>query len=924
MSIYREKSLEQANLISEDLVFMMTEEDPTSVIRNIDAFNKSRDVRIGVVGSDGRPAFKTSIEIPKDIFSSQKEQTLKSDGEFILYKPLLNDKVCHKCHSPADPTRGMIVIRTSMARADADVRATAKRVIVFGFLLGLMSEGFLLIILRKTVLKPLDALNKGTSFLRAGKLDHRIEIKSDDEFGALGQAFNHMASTLEKSHEHLERSVKQKTNELRVIAELSTEVFRGDLDLNKIIEQFLEAITGKMGFGYASLCFVDRETGSLSNEYKKGLERGFCSMEINLGSDHPFARAINEARPMVKKPSEIGAPESYSNTILVPLLSHQRRRCRDVNQCEHLTCPAFNSEEERCWLMESTLCRSPQSVEGRHKIFGCLHCNVFPVLGVLIVGVRDGVTSSSVHSLQILSSVIASAVENNRFIENKKGDIANLITLHDISIEKSSHLSMPELTRAIVESSTVFAGMHTSVLWLAEGEDLRMESMFSEAAGSDSEARPFPSLLPIRGSFPGQAIVEKRAIESTRTESLEEFRALIDRHDFRYAVAIPLKFKGSVSGCLTLFKKNDFLMTDSQKAIMMLFASQSAASINNSKLYSALRNEKDFSEAIFNSASTGIMVVDPWGSILKINSSGADILNSVPESVVGRRLTTVLPGSGPMLYMDGGLSREITIMMPDGVSIPLGYSTSKLPDSSGHESGLIILFRDLSEIRRLQSEIKKREYFETMGKLIAGVAHEVRNPLFGISSIGQLLERELDEPRHQTLIRALLKESGRMQRLIEELLLYTRPSKLVQAEVDLGHLLTDMTSYARAKNPNVTLSVNVPDIMLWADRDKITQVFLNLINNAIDAAKTTVSISAAMSENGVEVRVTDDGPGIAADHVTRIFEPFFTTKQGGTGLGLPISRKIIEDHGGSIEVRSPEGGGTTVIMTLPFKVNTPL
>ena len=161
----------------------------------------------------------------------------------------------------------------------------------------------------------------------------------------------------------------------------------------------------------------------------------------------------------------------------------------------------------------------------------------------------------------------------------------------------------------------------------------------------------------------------------------------------------------------------------------------------------------------------------------------------------------------------------------------------------------------------------------------------------------------------------MLRESDRMKRLIEELLLYTKPSRLEIKEVDLAALFEELGHYLKAKKEALSLSIAVPPLTtIKADRDKITQVFLNLLNNAVDAARKEILISARTSDGVTEVRITDDGQGIKEADLGRVFDPFFTTKKGGTGLGLPICKKIVEDHGATIEIFSEENRGTTVTL----------
>jgi PAS domain S-box-containing protein len=1169
---------------------MMTVSKPAVIIENIRAFNREQGLKIGVVGGNGLPAFDTDITVPGEIFDAQKDHYITSESEFIFFKPLANEARCHGCHSAEDKTRGMIVIKTPIKEAQKEIEKTAERLIIFAILLGLVSEIFLIIVLRKIVLGPLKKLSQGSTLLKNGMLEHRIELNRKDEIGALATSFNQMAESIEKSHLHLEETVHQKTTELRVIAQLSGKVFKGDITLNSILEHCIEIITEKMGFEYSVLCFIEKESGLLANEIKRGDTMGFCKLGISLESDHPFAISIRKAEPSIKSSADLKISGEFNNIAIIPIISHQRKRCREINICTLEACPAFNSPDERCWMIDGTLCRSPQAVAGKEKIFGCAHCTAFPVLGVLVAGRRGEITSSTLHSLEILTSQIASAVENQRLIEAKKEDISKLIKLNDISVESLQVLG-DTIPGTIVSSATAFSNTDASVLWLAS-EDGRLE----KAGFFNLEDQYIPESLSIEDSFVGTAFRENRCIETTNMKNAGCFKELIEQNGFLYASAIPLKIRDSAFGCITLFKKKDFFLTDSEKAIILLFASQASAAINTAKLYKTLfsseekyrtimndaadaiilidmqgklldankkaeeftgyskselllkhfraflpreelhkaeeaftrtfdegtgmvnnmsllrkdstviyvditgsmvelrgqkilqaivrdvterkqteevlytlvekisgktgddffrtmvqylskmlkmkyafiaelsqdagsirtvaafgdgriidnleyplagtpcesvvgekacayvndiqlrfpenlmlvemgiesyigfplfdaakrplglivamdtrplvnikfaefalqifsfraaaelerlRFEKtltsanEFSDAIFNSTSSGVMVLDKEGHVLKINLIASEILGVSLSEIIGKRITDIYPEIKDMLLYETELGREVTITLPDSGSLPLGFSNSPLYHSSEAQEGTVILFRDLTEVRKLQAELKKKEHSETVSMIISGVAHEVRNPLFGITSIGQILEKEIELPQHKILTQAMLKEAGRMKRLIDELLLYTKPTNLVIQDVDANILFEEIQNHVRTKRDNISIALNIATFMtLRVDMDKIRQVFLNLLNNAIDAAKSSITISARPVDGYIEIIVTDDGAGIRKEHLSKVFDPFFTTKKGGTGLGLPICRKIIEDHEGSINIASSEETGTTVTLLL--------
>ncbi|MDO9287613.1 MAG: ATP-binding protein [Thermodesulfovibrionales bacterium] len=897
-------------MLTKHLTSAMIEKDPLIVAQHIQDFNQPEEMQIGVIDMDGQPAFNTDIKVPEEILAGQKETHIQTNDAIFFFKPLKNEPRCHSCHSSEDKTRGMIVIKTSLKKARSEINETAKRLIFFALAIGLISEIFLIIVIRKMILNPLDTLHQGTEVLKAGKLNYRIDLKRDDEIGALASHFNEMADSIERAHVGLENAVRQRTKELRAIAELSSEVFKGELTLKEIIGQFLDAITDEMGYGYSALCLIDKETGLLLQEFKKGIVNDICSIEISLASEHPLIKTIRETRPAIKKSQDIGAPDVFGNVVIIPILSHQRKRCREINLCTHENCPAFNSADERCWLISGTLCRSPQAVAGKEKIYGCLHCNVFPVLGVLIAGKTGDITKASLHPLEILGSEIASAIENQRLIEGKKEDIASLIRLHAISVETIRNLDLHKLTQSIVSSATVFANMDASILWLMD----RDRKLHPEAI-SNIEKELLPVSLPVEESFIGRSIEEERSIETIRMQDVECLIGLIQSYGFLYMASVPLKLKNSVFGCLTLFKKKDFFMTDAEKAIIQLFASQAAAAINTAQLYNELITERDFSGAILANMAMGIMVLDSESRIIKLNTIGFGILK-IKDYVVGKKLMDVLPQASDFLIINSDLSREIAIS--DGTDIiPVGFNNSPLRHTDDKQTGIVVVFRDLTEIKKLQAEIRKKQHLEAIGKIVAGVAHEIRNPLFGISSIVQILEKEIKSEQHQALLQAMLKEIYRMKNMVEELLLYSRPSKLDISEVDLNVLMEKIKHYVKAKKENVTVNLIIdPSVTIMADMDKLTQVFLNLIDNALNAGSRNIDITAEQKKGRVAITIKDNGLGIRKDLIDKIWDPFFTTRKEGTGLGLSICKKIIEDHNGSMEIQSAEGSGTSVIITL--------
>ncbi|UPU38255.1 ATP-binding protein [Geomonas paludis] len=245
--------------------------------------------------------------------------------------------------------------------------------------------------------------------------------------------------------------------------------------------------------------------------------------------------------------------------------------------------------------------------------------------------------------------------------------------------------------------------------------------------------------------------------------------------------------------------------------------------------------------------------------------------------------------------------------------------------------GLEDSFRQLKSqselIIRIEEQLRRAERLSALGELSAILAHEIRNPLASIRGTAEILmEQGVPAERRGEFLEILVKESDRLNRVVEDFLRMARPEPADKRECDINEELANMVTLlsAQASSCGVSLDLSRGSLpRLVADPEKLRQAFLNIMLNAIQASPEGGTVRVATSCNleagVVEIRFTDQGGGIAADAVAHIFEPFFTTKGSGTGLGLPITKKIVEGHGGSVTVASEPGRGATFKVLLPVK-----
>ena len=328
---------------------------------------------------------------------------------------------------------------------------------------------------------------------------------------------------------------------------------------------------------------------------------------------------------------------------------------------------------------------------------------------------------------------------------------------------------------------------------------------------------------------------------------------------------------------------------------------------------------------ILSSMSSGIVLLGRDGTIKLLNRQGALILHCRENVLVGRRIAEVVPETAAFLSSTVGTYEEIVVQPSEGPTVPIGFTSSYYQRGDANEEGIIVVFQDLTDLKALQAELLNKERFAAMGRVVAGVAHEIRNPLFGISAIGQIFERDLKDPAHQELSRALISETKRLNQLVEELLIYGRPMKLNLEEGDMRIVMEEVLGMNRddyrRRNIKVIGDYAPRHPLVHFDAYQMRQVFLNLVRNALEATPDngTISISMLLEDHFIVFRIADTGVGIPLAHLEHVFDLFFTTKAKGTGLGLAICRKIMQDHGGDISVDSIEGQGTTVTVRLPYR-----
>lgn len=238
--------------------------------------------------------------------------------------------------------------------------------------------------------------------------------------------------------------------------------------------------------------------------------------------------------------------------------------------------------------------------------------------------------------------------------------------------------------------------------------------------------------------------------------------------------------------------------------------------------------------------------------------------------------------------------------------------------------GIIITFRDATEIRTMKQALDRNERLKDLGEMAARLAHEIRNPLGGIEGFAHLLLRELkDQPEKSHMASSIIDGTRLLNRLVTSVLHYARPLEVHFARWDLINLIKDVISLvlAEEKEGKTCTFLTKEDVFFsTVDKELFEMAFLNILKNALQATKPMgkVLVTFSKERQKVLISIKDEGPGIAKEHLEKIFTPFFTTKSKGTGLGLSEAHKIMEAHGGKIDIETSEQSGTSVTLKLPL------
>jgi two-component system sensor histidine kinase PilS (NtrC family) len=352
----------------------------------------------------------------------------------------------------------------------------------------------------------------------------------------------------------------------------------------------------------------------------------------------------------------------------------------------------------------------------------------------------------------------------------------------------------------------------------------------------------------------------------------------------------------------------------------------------------SLADLEAFSQTIIDSITSGLMTTDIEGRINFFNEAAANILVVDSQQAIGQEVKALLGELDDFLdrlkaKLAGRryLRMEGAYLNRRGEELYLGMSVSYLLIDGDKKSGFLFIFQDLTEIKRLEREVRLKENLATMGEMAAGMAHEIRNPLASISgSVQVLAEAEELTEEQKRLMDIIVRESERLSGTLTEFLAYARPPRFEPDQIDLRRVVEETATLLRHSSevlPEHQIALDLPEnpVMLFADPNQMKQITWNLARNALQAMPDGGRLEMALARNGsggVVMTFRDQGIGISGGEVHKVFEPFSGSFKRGSGLGLAIVYRIVKDYNGLIQVDSVASKGTVISVHFPLDRRT--
>ncbi len=501
-----------------------------------------------------------------------------------------------------------------------------------------------------------------------------------------------------------------------------------------------------------------------------------------------------------------------------------------------------------------------------------------------------------------------------------------------LSRELAEGRNEDELTRALARALEVLFPGRSFAIRLVEPKTLALRTLHARGK--------------LRARAQGRIALRRAAVERTALPcgALEKGGVLITEEDEALfegcdeCIAVPLAVAGELFGVVNLeYEPGAPGDRDADAPLLYRVANHAALSVRNLRSFEELTTLKTYLEGLLEHANALVLVVNRCREIIVWNAALVALTGIDKERALGDDVFAFVPAEDRPQFEDVLLrgfaghaltGHEVRLHRNDGGEVRVAVNTAPILEASGDVEGVIAIGQDLTLVRSLQAAAEHAERLAGIGRLVAGVVHELNNPLTAVNMYSDALVAKFAAPGHDPAdlekMRAIRESGQRIQRLARDLVAYAKPGACLEP-VDMAAVVDEGARLAKPalKDSGATLEKVLAQVpLVEGSRASLVQVVVNLVRNAAQAVPEGGEVRLALdgAEEGVRLVVEDNGTGMDPQVAAHAFEPFFTTRPGvGIGLGLPIVQGIVERHRGSLSLESRSGEGTRVVVTLPAR-----
>lgn len=567
-------------------------------------------------------------------------------------------------------------------------------------------------------------------------------------------------------------------------------------------------------------------------------------------------------------------------------------------------------------------------------------------LALKVLGALMAEPGTPAHLLAALAVAFSLAPANGRMQQ-----LANRLFVNVRSLDLTDTVQKANRILSSIATRDDLLEQFANLVAHALGTD-RVLILLRDAAGFTQR---FPRVSPPLHVDDDNALVStlKATAEPLVADALARFRSTPAEQQagalmtaLQMAIAVGIHPQAGLQGIILLGPRlTGRIYGATEQRVLQVLCNQLAVGLENAELYTRLQDSAIYNNILVDSLVSGVIAAGADQRITVYNREAQRIIRRPPAEVLNQPLH-VLPGplqqALRQTFEQGRGARDIEtrLGLDDHEDIPIRLGTSFFHSHTGKVLGALLVFEDLTAIRKLENQVRRTDRLASIGTLSAGMAHEIKNPLVTLKTFTQLLPERYEDPDFRDTFSSLVgQEVKRIDSIVNQLLRFARPAKPSLMPTHI-HEVVDNTLrlvHQQLKQKGVTLNkqYNVASDLIQGDADLLVQAFLNFFLNALDAmdggGELTVSTALVEQESGqitflgvpstepcLRLSIRDSGKGIRPEDISHVFDPFFTTKSSGTGLGLSVSHGIIHEHHGAIDLESEVGRGTTFHLLFPL------